>query len=123
MTLLRNAADECSRTGLAFFELVAQSPGMPTDTITYARGMSMPPSGRAQTEEPETKKRKRQTKPKDPNAPKKPATPYFLFCSAGRETVKSDLGPDVKYPDIQAELKSRWEALTDDEKKVCTLGL
>lgn len=128
MAMLQNAANEASRAGLAYFDLVAHGVpigiGMNGESMGmhYSRGMSLPP-GRAMTEEPEyeglKRKRKRPVKPKDPNAPKKPATPFFLFCSEGRATVKSDMGEGVEFRDIQAELKRRWEELAIEEKKVC----
>ena len=124
MAMLRNAADEASRAGLAYFDLVAHGVSIGSNGDAYAnfaRAMSAPP-GRAMTEEPEDgkRKRKRTVKIKDPNAPKKPATPFFLFCSEGRPTVKSDMGEGVAFSEIQAELKRRWEELSLDEKKVRT---
>jgi len=125
MAMLQNAANEASRAGLAYFDLVAHGVpigiGMNGEGMHYARAMSLPP-GRAMTEEPEydglKRKRKRSAKPKDPNAPKKPATPFFLFCSQGRATVKSDMGEGTEFRDIQAELKKRWEELPIEEKRV-----
>lgn len=122
--MLRNAAEEASRAGLAYFDLVAHGVNMGANGdafANFARAMSAPP-GRAQTDELDAgdgkRKRKRTVKIKDPNAPKKPATPFFLFCSEGRATVKSDMGEGVAFQDIQHELKRRWEELTVDEKKV-----
>jgi hypothetical protein len=126
MAMLRNAADEASRAGLAYFDIVTHgvsAGGINGDNFaSFVRAMSAPP-GRAQTEEPEAggdnkRKRKRNVKPKDPNAPKKPATPFFLFCSEGRATVKSDMGHGVEFKDVQQELRRRWEVLPQEEKQV-----
>jgi hypothetical protein len=129
MTMLRNAADEASRAGLAYFDLVAH--GVPVIVNGDGRGMSLPPgrlyiedgSGRKRKAQDDEdggvkRRRKRTVKPKDPNAPKKPATPYFLFCTEGRNTVKNDMGANATFRDVQAELKTRWEALSQEEKNV-----
>jgi hypothetical protein len=142
MTMLRNAADEASRAGLAYFDLVAH--GVPVivngASGDLSRALSHPPN-RGHTGEPESvgrkrkslgdgadaagdatgdvkRRRKRTVKPKDPNAPKKPATPYFLFCTEGRATVKSDMGENADFREVQAELKKRWDELPIEEKKV-----
>ncbi|KAI5785905.1 hypothetical protein EDC01DRAFT_193975 [Geopyxis carbonaria] len=134
MAMLRNAAEEASRAGLAYFDVIAGAPlgGHLPNGVDHAHGLgnAMVPQqphphvsmamARAMTEEPEAagdlkRKRKRNIKPKDPNAPKKPATPYFLFCSAGRETVKRDLGATSTFQDVQNELKARWEANPDKQ--------
>ncbi len=47
---------------------------------------------------------------KDPNAPKKPKTSFFLFCDAQREDVKGS-NPEAKSTQIAQELASRWKAL------------
>lgn len=80
--------------------------------------MSAPPHN-FEPEDGLKKRRKRTVKIKDPNAPKKPATPFFLFCSEGRATVKGDLGAEAEFKDVQAELKARWEMLPTEEKQVC----
>jgi hypothetical protein len=128
MTLLRNAAEEASRAGLAYFDLVAH--GVPV-IVNGDRSMSVQPgrlyiedgSGRKRKAQDDEeggvkRRRKRTIKPKDPNAPKKPATPYFLFCTEGRNTVKNDMGPTATFRDVQTELKARWEALSQEEKNV-----
>ncbi|KAL7267675.1 hypothetical protein RUND412_009728 [Rhizina undulata] len=122
MTMLRNAAEEASRAGLAYFDHVAGTASIiPTDistgSLSYVRGMSMPPMPiRASTEEPESK-RKRKREKRDPDMPKRPMTAYLLFCHEGRETVKKDLGAAASHKDIMAELTRRWKEMPDEEKK------
>ncbi|KAI5815109.1 hypothetical protein BZA77DRAFT_345218 [Pyronema omphalodes] len=123
MAMLRNAADEASRTGLAYFNFVINgmgggntSTGANDHFASYVRAMSAPPPHSFEAEDGK-KRRKRVVKAKDPNAPKKPATPFFLFCSEGRATVKGDLGAEAEFKDIQAELKARWEMLPAEEKQ------
>merc|ERR1711890_129200 len=52
-------------------------------------------------------------KEKDPNAPKRPLSGYFLFMADERKKV-TDAHPDWKVGDIAKELGSRWSNL--DEK-------
>lgn len=121
MTMLRNAADTASRTALEYYDVVTNNAGniMPQFVVNGVdlRQMSVAPGfHRGITEEPEEggkRRRKRNVKPKDPNAPKKPATPFLLFCQTGRETVKNDLGPEATYAEVQEELKRRWENEAD----------
>jgi hypothetical protein len=124
MAMLRNAADEASRTGLAYFNFVINGMGGVGPSVnnnehfaSYVRAMSAPPHN-FEPEDGLKKRRKRTVKIKDPNAPKKPATPFFLFCSEGRATVKGDLGAEAEFKDVQAELKARWEMLPTEEKQV-----
>ena len=126
MTMLRNAAEEASRAGLAYFDhvmgttTVAPPPPLHGDPLPYVRGMSMPPLPfRAVTEEPEGPKRKRKREKRDPDMPKRPMTAYLLFCQEGRETVKKDLGENATHKDVLAELTRRWKEMPEGEKKVC----
>lgn len=116
MALLRNAADEASRASLAYFDIVALGAATTAD-LTALRAFSVAPG---HEEDGVKKRKKRNVKPKDPDAPKKPSTPYFLFCSAGRETVKKDLGGTPSFKEVQDELKNRWEATQD--KQVRTIA-
>lgn len=117
MALLRNAADEASRASLAYFDIVALGAATSAD-LAALRAFSVAPP--AHEEDGVKKRKKRNVKPKDPDAPKKPSTPYFLFCSAGRETVKKDLGGTPTFKEVQDELKNRWEATPD--KQVRTIA-
>lgn len=40
-------------------------------------------------------KKKKPKKEKDPNAPKRPLTAFFLFSTRARDHIKSDLGPEA----------------------------
>jgi hypothetical protein len=70
------------------------------------------------TEAPEEKKRKKRAH--DPNAPKRPLTPYFLYMQSARQIIASDLGEGVKPGQISEEGTRRWKAMDEDEKKVQT---
>ena len=119
MAMLRNAADEASRASMAYFDIVTLGATHGID-IAALRAFSVAPH-----EEIDGRKRrkKREVKLKDPNAPKKPSTPYFLFCSAGRETVKKDLGGNATFKEVQDELKNRWEVLDDKQVRYTGIGV
>lgn len=75
-----------------------------------------------------TKKRKqREKKIRDPNAPKKPLTAAFLFAQNARSVVKKDLeealgpGEVIEKNAVQLEVNKRWNELSDDQKEASTL--
>merc|ERR1711990_830058 len=53
---------------------------------------------------------------KDPNAPKRPQTAFFVFSAKHREEVKGELGDGARVGDIAKELGRRWKDLTDEDK-------
>jgi hypothetical protein len=55
------------------------------------------------------KRVKKEKKPRDPDAPKKPLSGFMLYSAAERAKT-----PDVKIK--AAELAERWRALSDDER-------
>lgn len=57
-------------------------------------------------------------KKKDKNAPKRAASAFFIFSKSMRETVKSEK-PELEFPQVSAEIKDRWNALSEEERKVC----
>jgi len=58
---------------------------------------------------------KKNKKTRDPNAPKKPLTSYFVFASAKKEGIKA-ANPDFSIIDISKELGGMWKAMTPEEK-------
>merc|ERR1712079_243669 len=50
---------------------------------------------------------------KDPNAPKKPLSAYFLFSQEGRLKVKAE-NPDYSITEVAKELGKRWATLNPD---------
>lgn len=67
------------------------------------------------------KKRRRVTKekkPKDPNAPKRPASGYLVYQNSVRAQVKAD-NPDMPHKDVQAKIAADWNTMDADKKKVC----
>ncbi|KAI1338375.1 hypothetical protein F5Y15DRAFT_386964 [Xylariaceae sp. FL0016] len=62
----------------------------------------------------EKKERKKRTH--DPNAPKRPLTPYFLYMQTARPIIASDLGADAPKGAVQEEGQRRWASMTPSEK-------
>merc|ERR1712173_540576 len=52
---------------------------------------------------------------KDPNAPKKPLSAYFLFSQEERLKVKAE-NPDYSITEVAKELGKRWASLNPDIK-------
>lgn len=77
---------------------------------------------------PEAKKerKKREKKIRDPNAPKRPLTAFFLFTANARGLIREDLreagtGEEPKGGAIAKEAERRWAELPEDEKEVWVL--
>lgn len=62
----------------------------------------------------EKKERKKRTH--DPNAPKRPLTPYFLYMQTARPIIANDLGDQVPKGAVQVEGQRRWSVMTPAEK-------
>lgn len=72
----------------------------------------------AMSPEAEVKKRKpREKKIKDPNAPKRPPSAYILFQNEVRDKVRAE-NPGKAYKEILAVISEQWKKLPDAEKKV-----
>jgi len=54
-------------------------------------------------------------KPKDPNAPKKPTTSFFVFSSEQRPLLKQTQ-PELKVTEVAKEMGRLWKAMDDHEK-------
>ncbi|KAF5364228.1 hypothetical protein D9756_000904 [Leucocoprinus leucothites] len=61
------------------------------------------------------KKRKRNTKPKDPNAPKRPASSYILFQNEIRKELK-EKHPTLTNPELLNMISEMWKKMSEDEK-------
>lgn len=51
---------------------------------------------------------------KDPNAPKRPMSAYFLYSNAVRNSVKEQ-NPEAKFGDIAKIISSQYKALSESE--------
>jgi len=83
------------------------------DKIRYENEMAnyVPPEGYSNGRNKKAPKRK-----KDPNAPKRPQTAFFVFSAKHRDEVKGELGDGARVGDIAKELGRRWKDLTDEDK-------
>ena len=57
----------------------------------------------------------RKRKKKDPNAPKRPLSAFFLFCHDERPSVKA-IHPNHSVGEVAKELGERWNKVTPDVK-------
>lgn len=60
---------------------------------------------------------------KDPNAPKKPLSAYFMFLQRIRsdpELVKEVFGDETETTKQSVLAAAKWRSMTDDERKVCS---
>jgi hypothetical protein len=63
---------------------------------------------------------------KDPNAPKKPLSAYFMFLQRIRsdpELVLEVFGDETETTKQSVLAASKWRSMTDDERKVCSFPL
>lgn len=65
---------------------------------------------------PVEEKKERKKRQHDPNAPKRPLTPYFLYMQTARPIIANDLGPDAAKGAVQEEGQRRWAAMSPSEK-------
>ena len=86
--------------------------------------MSQPMVPVVRTTSPEAKtdgedgKKTKKKRYHDPNAPKRPLTPYFLYMQSARPIIARDLGGGVKPGEVSTEGTSRWTQMPDEEKGV-----
>jgi hypothetical protein len=69
------------------------------------------PYGDDSDDDKPTKKKKAT---KDPNAPKRPMSAYFLYSNAIRNSVKEQ-NPDAKFGDIAKIISAQYKELTESE--------
>lgn len=63
-------------------------------------------------------KKERKKRQHDPNAPKRPLTPYFLYMQTARPIIAADLGEGVPKGAVQEEGQRRWGSMSIQEKLV-----
>ncbi|XP_030649946.1 high mobility group protein B3b [Chanos chanos] len=61
-------------------------------------------------------KRGRKKKKKDPNAPRRPPSGFFLFCADHRPSIKAQ-NPNFGIGDVAKKLGEMWNNLSDSEKQ------
>jgi hypothetical protein len=74
------------------------------------------PAALAAPQPPVEEKKERKKRTHDPNAPKRPLTPYFLYMQTARPIIANDLGDQVPKGAVQDEGQRRWSVMTPAEK-------
>jgi len=71
-------------------------------------------------EERPRKGTKRKGTKADPNAPKRPANPFFQFCQEQRPRVMERLAgePEPSKQELTRQLATTWKSLSSEDKKV-----
>lgn len=67
---------------------------------------------------PVEEKKERKKRTIDPNAPKRPLTPYFLYMQHARSIIANDLGSEAPKGAVQEEGQRRWAHMGPQEKQV-----
>ncbi|KAJ5278815.1 High mobility group superfamily [Penicillium angulare] len=62
--------------------------------------------------------KKRKRTPADPNAPKRPLTPYFLYMHNNRNKIAGEMGSDTKPKDVSDEGTKRWQEMDEPQKAI-----
>lgn len=76
------------------------------------------PAKSAVADAPDKKERKKRQH--DPNAPKRPLTPFFLYMQTARPIIAEDLGSDFAKGAVSNEGTRRWGTMAPEDKQVCT---
>ncbi|XP_034174503.1 uncharacterized protein LOC117601616 [Osmia lignaria lignaria] len=77
-------------------------------------------TGHNSKEEKTKKVTKRKGTKADPNAPKRPANPFFQFCQEQRPRVMERLAgePEPSKQELTRQLATTWKSLSSEDKKV-----
>jgi chemotaxis protein histidine kinase CheA len=106
--------DYLRQTNLLIGEGTNLENGSELDHLVSGLGSLMPAMAVPQPPVEEKKERKKRTH--DPNAPKRPLTPYFLYMQTARPIIASDLGDQAPKGAVQDEGQRRWSVMTPGEK-------
>lgn len=85
------------------------------DPAVAAAQLMIPVADMGATPVEEKKERKKRTH--DPNAPKRPLTPYFLYMQHARSIIANDLGAEAPKGAVQEEGQRRWANMTPHDKQ------
>ncbi|KAF4986038.1 hypothetical protein FGRMN_11014 [Fusarium graminum] len=117
VTLLRSfTADYVRQTNLLLGEPTAEGPqDNLLATFEHAAQQLIMPAPELAPPVEEKKERKKRTI--DPNAPKRPLTPYFLYMQHARSIIANDLGAEAPKGAVQEEGQRRWAHMGPHEKQ------
>ncbi len=107
---LTSVADALKKAELDIRSFITSSPSGPFPAPTLSGGAAGGSSSAADL------KRKRKAL-KDPNAPKRPMTGYFLYANSVREAF-AKANPDMPPKVLVGLMADHWNAMSDVEKKV-----
>ena len=65
-------------------------------------------------------KKEKKKRVHDPNAPKRPLTPFFLYMQTARPIIAADLGPDQPKKAVGVEGVRRWKEMAEGDKQLWT---
>ncbi|KAK4181760.1 hypothetical protein QBC36DRAFT_317184 [Triangularia setosa] len=110
------SADYLRQTNLLIGEGTSLENGQETlDHLNGALG-SLIPTAHAVPIPALEEKKERKKRTHDPNAPKRPLTPYFLYMQTARPIIASDLGEQAPKGAVQEEGQRRWAVMAPGEK-------
>lgn len=66
-------------------------------------------------------KKGRKKRQHDPNAPKRPLTPFFLYMQTARPIIAADLGSDFAKGAVSEEGTRRWGTMSQEDKQVSSV--
>jgi hypothetical protein len=116
LELLRSfTQDYIRQTNLILGEPTAEGQGDLLSSFESAAAQLMMPVVAEAAPVEEKKERKKRTH--DPNAPKRPLTPYFLYMQHARSIIANDLGTEAPKGAVQEEGQRRWANMSPTEKK------
>ncbi|KAI9771101.1 MAG: hypothetical protein M1840_002452 [Geoglossum simile] len=125
LSTLQAAVQDLSRAYIIHTNTVlGRAPGSSLDLLSFVKPLgenglptlrATSPGVKSNAGGEEKKKRKREH---DPNAPKRPLTPYFLYMQSARPIIASDLGEGAKPGAVSAEGTRRWTEMLDVEKQM-----
>lgn len=73
---------------------------------------------RSAAEAPVEGKKERKKRQHDPDAPKRPLTPFFLYMQTARPIIAQDLGPEAAKGAVSNEGTLRWSNMDKESKQV-----
>lgn len=113
LELLRSFTQDYIRQTNLLLGDQSEAQGELLSSLENAAQFMLPPGDIAAPAE-EKKERKKRTH--DPNAPKRPLTPYFLYMQHARSIIAADLGAEAPKGAVQEEGQRRWANMGPQEK-------
>lgn len=115
----------CATIAEQFAQLISPIPYHPALALPNGPIQHMPPpptletpGGKRKREAEEKKKRK--TKPKDPNAPKRPPSSYLFFQNEVRQKIKEQ-NPNIANNELLNLIAKAWNEMPKEQKDVCSM--